>query len=268
MSVPDEVIERLAGSAVVRQHRFPGGDISGASEVCLADGRTVVAKHGPVVDVEARMLKAMAHSDAPIPAVLGYGDGVLLIERLPSGGSLKNEAWMSLAETLSTLHKVTGDDYGWHENYALRDVIVENGPLDNWPNFWAERRLLCHVAHLPVPLGKRVRGLAAKLPDILPAKPASCLLHGDLWGGNVLVSNGRVTGLIDPCAYFGDREIDAASLTVFDAPTDNFFEALCLEEGWRERQPIYRLWIWLVHVRLFGGSYVSAVARELKILGF
>lgn len=268
MSIPEGIVERLAGSPVVGQQRFPGGDISGASEVRLADGRVVVAKHGPVVDVESRMLEAMAHSHAPIPAVLGQGDGVLLIERLPSSGSLTGKAWLSLAEALHALHARRGDAFGWHEDYALRHVAVENGALASWPQFWTERRLLCHMPHIPVPLGRRIEHLATKLPEMLPANPVPCLLHGDLWGGNVLVSGDKVSGLIDPCAFYGHREVDAASLTVFDYPPEAFFGALKLDVGWRERQHVYRLWMWLVHVRLFGGSYVSAAERDLAILGF
>jgi len=268
MAIPEAIIGRLAGSPVVRQQRLPGGDISGASEVRLADGRVVVAKHGPVVDVESRMLEIMARSHAPIPAVLGQGDNVLLIERLPSSGSLSGKAWLSLAEALHALHARQGDAYGWQEDYALRQIAVENAPLGNWPQFWSERRLLCHVPHIPVQLGQRIEQLAMKMHELLPAKPAPCLLHGDLWGGNVLVYEDQVSGLIDPCAYFGDREVDAASLTVFDDPPEYFFEALGFDEGWRNRQPVYRLWMWLVHVRLFGSSYVSAVERELDALGF
>lgn len=268
MDIPEALIERLAGSPVVQQQRFPGGDISGASEVRLADGRVVVAKYGPVVDIESRMLKTMALSDAPIPAVLEQEDDVLLIERLPSDGSLTGKAWLSLAEALHAVHARRGDAFGWHEDYALRHIAVENSALVDWPQFWSERRLLCHVPHLAVPLGRRIERLAMKMHEVLTAQPAPCLLHGDLWGGNVLVCEDKVSGLIDPCAYFGDREVDAASLTLFDDPPEYFFEALDFDEGWRNRQPVYRLWMWLVHVRLFGSSYVSAVERELDALGF
>lgn len=84
----------------------------------------------------------------------------------------------------------------------------------------------------------------------------------------MLVSSESISGLIDPCAYYGDREVDVASLTVFDAPPPEFLEALHLECGWRERLPVYRLWMWLLHVRLFGESYRPAVERGLATLGF
>ena len=268
MSIAEGIIERLAGSPVASQRRYAGGDISGASEVRLSDGRVLVAKQGPVVDVEARMLVAMGCSDAPVPQVIGYGDDVLLIKKLENDGVLSGHAWNSLAAALNALHVVTSETYGWDENYALRHVTVPNERRENWPEFWGENRLLCHLPHLPSGLAKRVEALASKLLDIVPEHPRASIVHGDLWGGNVLVGGDAISGLIDPCAFYGDREVDAASLTVFDHPPPAFFEMLELEPGWQERQPVYRLWMWLVHVRLFGSGYVSAADRDLAALGF
>ncbi|MBX7457700.1 fructosamine kinase family protein [Qipengyuania sp. 1NDH17] len=268
MSIAEDIVERLAGSPVVSQCRYAGGDIAGASEVRLADGRALVAKQGPVVDVEARMLEAMGRSDAPVPQVIGYGNDVLLIERLPNDGALSGRAWSSLAAALNALHAVTSDTYGWDEDYALRHVKVPNARKMKWAEFWGENRLLCHLPHLPPALAKRVEALASNLPDIVPGHPSASLVHGDLWGGNVLISGDAISGFIDPCAFYGDREVDAASLTVFDHPPPEFFETLELESGWQERQPVYRLWMWLLHVRLFGSGYVAAVDRDLALLGF
>lgn len=39
-------------------------------------------------------------------------------------------------------------------------------------------------------------------------------------------------------------------------------------EGWRDRQPIYRLWSHLVHERLFGDSYVRQASDCLGEIGF
>lgn len=260
--------EKTRGSKPTAVTRLAGGDISGASLIEFTDGLKVVGKTGPVVSVEALMLEAMGLSSAPVPNVIGFDERHLLIECLPSDGTLAGNAWISLAHALDGLHSVRGEAFGWSEDYALRHVVVQNDQTDNWPNFWCERRLLCHVPHIAADLGKRIEKLALRLPGLLPAVPKPVLLHGDLWGGNVLVTGERISGLIDPCSYFGDREVDVASLTVFDNPTQAFFDVLALESGWRERLPIYRLWMWLLHVRLFGESYKPAVERDLAALGF
>lgn len=269
MPIAEDILSRIVGTKILGQTRFPGGDISGAGEVRLADGRVVVAKQGPRVAVEARMLLAMKASGAPVPAVIGQEGTVLAIERLPDGGALTGATWSALAKILHQLHSMRDTAFGWPEDYGLRHVKVENAPDTQWPRFWSERRLRCPVPHLPKALGRRVETLALRVPELLPSCPTPSLLHGDLWGGNFLVGpNGSITGLIDPSAYYGDREVDAASLTVFDSPPEQFFDALELPAGWRARQPIYRLWVWLAHVRLFGETYRAAAERELETLGF
>jgi fructosamine-3-kinase len=94
------------------------------------------------------------------------------------------------------------------------------------------------------------------------------LLHGDLWGGNVLVGGDRVSGLIDPACYYGHSEVDIAMLQMFDHPGEAFFSAYGkLEAGHKERLDIYRLWPALVHLRLFGSGYRPLVERLLTELG-
>ncbi|TWB71819.1 fructosamine-3-kinase [Nitrospirillum amazonense] len=256
----------LLGRRVLSLRRLAGGDLSVVYELTLSDGACVVAKHGDGAGREGAMLRAIAATGVPAPAVLAADGGWLVMEKLPADGT-PAAAWDDLAACLNRLHAPADEPYGWSHDHCLGSVAMPNRRAEDWPGFWAEQRLRCHIAHVDAGLGSRIEQLAERLGDHVPRCPPASLLHGDLWGGNVLVSGTRVSGLIDPACYVGDREVDAAMLTLFDHPPVSFFDALALEPGWRERLPVYRLWPLLVHLRLFGPAYAAAVDADLRRLG-
>ena len=257
----------LLGGVVRQAQALHGGDLSQLVRISLDDGREAIVKNGPAPMTEAAMLRAIAASGAPAPKVLAASDEVLVIELLPASGSL-NSAWASLGTALATLHAMTGERYGWPEDYAFGPVEIENGRSDDWPSFWAEHRLLVNLTHIASVLARRIEALAADLPNRLPARPKPALLHGDLWGGNVLVAGSRVSGLIDPACYYGHVEVDIAMLTLFDRPGAEFYETYGpVEPGLEDRLTIYRLWPALVHLRLFGSGYRPLVEQHLSGAG-
>jgi len=257
----------LLGGELRRSRPLSGGSLSHIVQIALGDGREAIVKSGPAPQTEAAMLKAIAASGAPAPAVLAVSAEALVLEIVPASGSL-NGAWRSLGEAAATLHAAQGRSYGWAENYAFGPAAIVNGWADHWPGFWAERRLLPHCPHISPAVARRVEVLAADLSNRLPAQPSCALLHGDLWGGNVLVANNRVSALIDPACYYGHAEVDIAMLQLFGVPSAAFYEAYgAFEPGHEERLGIYQLWPALVHLRLFGDSYRPLVQRLLSGAG-
>jgi len=261
-----EAAERMLGRQVAAARRLAGGDLSAVFRLTLRNGEALIAKQTANAAAEAAMLRAIGATGAPAPKVLAAESDWLLMEAIEADGAV-GDAWPDLAHALGRLHAAAAPDYGWPTDHHFGPVRIENRPASDWPLFWAERRLLCHLPFISRDLGRRIARLADRLPDHLPARPAAALLHGDLWGGNVLVAGQRVAALIDPACYHGDREVDVAMLTLFDRPPRAFFESLGLDSGWSERQPIYRLWPLLVHLRLFGDSYVNFVETALLAVG-
>ena len=74
--------------------------------------------------------------------------------------------------------------------------------------------------------------------------------------------------LIDPAVYYGHREMDLAMSKLFGGFHLSFYTAYLrawpLEKGWQGRVDICNLYPLMVHVNLFGGSYVSSVERILR----
>jgi fructosamine-3-kinase len=245
-----------------------GGDLSQVVLAELASGRTVVVKTGPAPETEAAMLRALRAAGAPAPEPLAASAEVLALEALPDDGALGPEGWEALGAAARRLHDDPGEAYGWPEDYAFGEVRIPNAPADDWPTFWAERRLLPETPRLPPALARRLERLARDLPDRLPAHPPAGLLHGDLWPGNVLASGGGLSGLIDPACCRGHGEVDLAMLSLFGSPGPAFAAGYGPPEPEAEdRRPIYQLWPAIVHVRLFGGGYAGLLDRLLARAG-
>ena len=259
-------VEKLLCTAVSSVSRQGGGDLSAVHIIRLGNGEQVIAKQTPQAEAEAAMLQAIAEAGAPAPEVLAVEANLLLMNRC-EGRSGPGASWDSLAEVLNRLWSASGTRYGWPDDYGFGFVELPNSWQESWSDFWSERRLLCHLEQLPSDLAGRIEGFARSISDHLPAKPSPSLLHGDLWGGNIMASGGEVTGLIDPACYYGHREVDLAMLGLFDHPPRRFVDALELEPGWEERQPVYRLFPLIVHLRLFGEGYRTPLEADLRRLG-
>jgi fructosamine-3-kinase len=244
-----------------------GGDLAEVLSIALTDGRIAIVKGGPDPVAEAAMLAAIAAAGAPTPAVLAVDASVLVLEVLDADGR-RDPAWLDLGRVLALLHGAHGPRFGWANDYAFGRLAIANGWSDDWPAFWAERRLVNQLSGLPADLAGRIEALAGDLPARLPAAPVPSLLHGDLWSGNVLVHGTRISGLIDPACYYGDAEVDFAMLRLFATPGPELAGAYGpLAPGHAARRPIYQLWPAIVHLRLFGAAYQPLVERLLSEAG-
>ena len=261
MSLPQALLDTY-DSHVVSHEPLHGGDLSEVALVTLGNGDRLVAKRGPLVDAEGRMLSAMRMLYAPVPEVIHVEHGLLCMEYLEEA-TPGPRRWREFGTALARMHSWAGQGYGWNEDYAFGSLRIENETLPTWPEFWAERRLLPFLPNLPAELGQRIEALAARVGERLPRDPNPALLHGDLWTGNLLFTKDQAV-MIDPACYYGHSEVDLAMLTLFGEPDTAFWRGYGkLEPGYSEREAIYKLWPALVHMTLFGDTYRPMVERFL-----
>lgn len=258
-----EAAARLLKARVAACQPLAGGDLSAVVRVTFADGRDAVVKTSRD-GIEADMLWAMSAAGAQVPVVMAADADVLVMAVADDSGSLSRQ-WDDLGRQLKILHEAAAETYGWTADYAFGEVAIVNTPSSDWIDFWRDNRLVCFLPYVPADIARRIEALAGRLDDFIPRRPAPSLLHGDLWGGNVLAGRDGVT-MIDPACYYGDAAVDVAMLDLFDRPENAFYANYgCRPDP--DRVTVYGLWPALVHVRLFGGGYLGLVDRMLKKLG-
>ena len=199
------------------------------------------------------------------------GKNYLLMECIDTGRRLA-DYWENFGQTLAEMHRVTSDSYGLdHDNY-IGSLPQKNEELDDWIEFFINHRLEAQL-NLALKNGlvsnqfaDRYRAFYHKLNELLPENPAS-LLHGDLWSGNVMVGSDGHVCLIDPAVYYGHREIELAFTQMFGGFETTFYDsyhnAYPLDPGFNERVQVYNIYPHMVHVNLFGTSYLSGVNSVL-----
>jgi len=272
------VVRAACQRAVSEVSPVPGGDICRAWRVALDDGRIAFAKTlagvHDIFDAEARSLAWLADGGAPVPAVLGVRDDVLVLDWLPAGAPSVAAA-ARLGRELAAVHASGADRFGapW-PGFAGR-LRLANEPAADWAEFFAATRLLPLVRQaadrgaLDSSQAGLLDRLAHRLADLAGPPEPPARLHGDLWSGNLLWTDERVW-LIDPAAYGGHRETDLAMLDLFGTPhldriVAAYAEVTPLADGWRDRVGLHQLHPLLAHTVMFGGGYgarAAAVARR------
>lgn len=226
------------------------------------------------------MLRYLAdRTDLPVPQVVHAEPDLLVMTYIDAGDPITPSAEIHAAELLAALHGVTAPKFGLERDTLIGPLPQPNAPSDDWIGFFRDRRLL-PMARLALDAGRlqsdvmtRLETLAARLEECLIPPDRPSLIHGDMWGGNILVKAGRIAGFVDPAIYYADPEIELAFPTLFNTFGEHFFRRYAEMHPIRDgffaiRRHIYNLYPLLVHVRLFGGGYPDAVKRTLEATGF
>jgi protein-ribulosamine 3-kinase len=213
-----------------------------------------------------------------VPAVLALCETgnyqVLLLEWIEQG--LRTDAfWKKFGEQLAALHHRRGTHFGLDTDNYMGSLPQYNKVSDSWTDFFIHQRLqpqieLALTNRLLEPTqAKGFEKLYTKLPDIFPEEPP-CLLHGDLWSGNYLCSAVGQPVLIDPAVYYGHRSIDLAMTTLFGGFDqllyDSYHYHYPLPSNYRQQWEVCNLYPLLIHLNLFGKSYLADILHTIRHL--
>ncbi len=280
----EAVLADVFGKSIPIKRTFSksGGCINNALKLMTSEGDYFMKwQTGIPEDMFRKEAKGLAilgnAGSVKIPQVFGFGklEGrhYLLMENIDSAPPSGNY-WEDLGRSLAVMHKKnTQKKYGLeHDNY-IGKLPQPNDEHESWIDFFIQNRLEFQL-NLAIEnrlvtndFVERYHQFYKILPELLPVdKPA--LLHGDMWSGNVMVGSDGKACLIDPAVYFGHREIELAFTQMFGGFGHEFYKAYQevypLEPGFEERVDIYNIYPHMVHVNLFGTSYLHGVENVLR----
>ena len=233
-----------------------------------------------VLKTEAKMLEDINEYEIAVPKVYEVSDTFLLLEYIEETKQTQVAQEIEAAKLLSKLHSVTNESrmYGYYYDTTIGPFDQKNEQTQyNWTLFLGQMRIMpmakiCYdKGQISKEIMERLEGLCRDLYkriDMSLITPS--LLHGDMWSGNILFNMNGAT-VIDPALYFGDKEIELAFIMLFDTFGETFFRAYeevhSLSDDFHEvKVPLYQIYPLLVHVTLYGDSYIDQLEQVLKRL--
>ena len=272
----------LATSVAIEEvQRIGGGSISQSYRVRTTENNYFIKVNNDInaelmFKAEASGLNLLrANSSFNIPKVASVvsdkSASYLVMNFIQSSGR-SSKYWYNLGQKLAALHKNSNKKFGLHESNFIGSLPQQNDFEDDWPSFFANRRIIPMVemavneALVAKSIVTRVESVLNKIVVLMPNEPPS-LVHGDLWSGNLIVDSQGQPCLIDPAVYYGHREMDIAFSHLFGGFDREFYEAYeeayPMDPNFDERIDLYNLYPLLVHLNLFGRSYLGQIENIL-----
>ncbi len=278
-SLADILGEEISGFTSVS-----GGDISQAYFL-LTQRRKVFLKLNTsatglkMFEAEKKGLLAIgATQTIHVPQVYYCGvvmsTAALLLEYVETKRATEKDLEL-LGHQVARLHQTTSETFGWDTDNFIGRLAQYNHHEQDWTTFYVTHRLLpqlrmaCDTGMLTVAETPAENVMYKTLQEILPpVKPG--LLHGDLWGGNYIISTDGIPYLIDPAVYYGHHEVDLAMSRLFGGFGSRYYHAygeiIPAAPQADIRNDLYQLYYLLVHLNMFGRGYYPQVSGLMKQL--
>ncbi len=232
--------------------------------------KRAVRKEHRYADIEAKMLVCLAKV-VHAPEVYEAASKHIVMEYIEPDCEIDE---VLAAHEVAKLHTTHENFYGFAYDTTIGPYLQPNAKYDDWVEFYTNERVL-YMARSCYDEGRidermlaLIESVCRRFEEFLPRHPASSLLHGDIWSGNVMC-HAREVYFIDPALYYGHNEVELAFIKMFSTFSQRFFDAYssCIElpeEFYRYRVSIYQIYPYLVHVRSYGSMYTRQLRSILQ----
>jgi fructosamine-3-kinase len=282
--IPDHIkskIEAHFDEKIINFKSQSGGDINDAAIITLESGDSYFLKWNTnastsMFHTEAKGLKLLsdAKTSLLIPKILLSGKDFLLLSVIKTGTKTTNSD-LEFGMELAKLHHCSASEFGLDHDNFIGKLPQSNSSHTDWEDYFITERIEPQIkmgvdsGKFSTDLIKKTDNLHSIIESTFP-KEAPALLHGDLWSGNYMYSEGGVVSIYDPAVYFGHREMDISMTRLFGGFSAEFYEGYTsvfpLAEDFEQRISLCNLYPILVHANLFGGGYTHRASDILRNL--
>lgn len=225
---------------------------------------------------ERKGLELLGQSNFRIPKVfdvLEVEDHAVLLMEWIQPGPQPSDFWSQFGKNLAEMHQISSEQFGLNHSNYMGSLPQRNDHHASWIEFFIQERIMPQIklaienGYLNSTDEASFNRLIPRLNEFFETEPPA-LIHGDLWNGNYMCGKAGRPVLIDPAVTFGHRLMDIAMTKLFGGFANEMYEAYeevyPLQKNWREAINVANLYPLLIHVNLFGNSYISQVRGILK----
>ena len=279
-----EICDHLGKSRIINIQQIFGGCINHSWRIDCTDYRFFLKKN----ERDQKLLKFEQHclndlnkysnsQNIIIPKVIDYFEyeqnEYLIMEWLDLNNLNQKKLGAGIAEIHLNSNKTQPNKFG----YSIPGFIGTTKQIDGWENNWIDcfiklriepQLLLLKHCALSINLINRINSkIKVYLSD---HEPMNCLIHGDLWSGNISTGLNEKGIIFDPSCWWADSEVDIAMTRLFGGFSADFyneyFKLVKEKDGSYKRSTIYNFYHILNHANMFGGSYINEVKNYIKMI--
>lgn len=259
-----------------------GGDISAVFKIETTTDSYVLKlnelKKSEIFDAEAFGLRLLTKAGIfRVPKVVQNGNieqkAFLLIEFI-SEGNANEFTQQNFGEKLAEQHQISQKSFGLEFNNFIGSLPQSNLGHCLWERFfWHERikpqlEMAIEKGFMNIKILEQENKFLQLFKNVFNPHPPA-LLHGDLWSGNYLIDESGNAVLIDPAVYYGHPMMDIGMTKLFGGFGKDFYDAYfqnsSISGDVKTQIELAQLYYLLVHLNLFGKSYLKSVNQILRL---